>query len=185
MKNNQILLDLGPLIAFLIAYYMSGKDMMLALPVIMVATFIALLISYLQTKKIRVMPMITLVMVTVFGGLALYFDNPIFFMIKPTIIYLLFSCALIGGLVFGQYFLKLMFEGAFDMPDRVWSTLTKRWAIFFVVLAVLNELVWRSFGEEIWVNFKLFGFLPLTFIFGAANMPLMMKYMVQEDEQSS
>jgi len=181
MKINQTLLDLGPLVAFLIAYYMFGKDMMLALPVIMVTTTIALAISYLQSRKVRVMPVITLVMVLVFGGLALYFDNPVFFMIKPTLIYLLFAGGLIGGLIFGQYFLKVVFEGAFEMPEPVWRNLTFRWAIFFVFLAGLNELVWRTFGEAIWVNFKVFGFLPLTILFAMANMPMMMKYMVKEE----
>jgi intracellular septation protein len=182
MKINQTLLDLGPLLAFLIAYYLFGKDMMLALPVIMITTLISLALSYIQNKKIRIMPLITMLMVMIFGGLALYFDNPVFFMIKPTIIYVLFAVALGGGMMFGQYFLKLILESSFQMPEKVWAKLTWRWAGFFLVLAALNEFVWRSFGEEIWVNFKVMGFLPLTFLFAMANMPLMMKYMVQEEE---
>jgi len=128
------------------------------------------------------MPVITLVMVMVFGGLALYFDNPVFFMIKPTIIYGLFAAGLVGGLWFGQYFLKVIFEGGFDMPDAIWAQLTWRWAGFFVVLAGVNEFVWRTFGESFWVSFKLFGFLPLTLLFAMVNLPLMMKYIAKEDD---
>lgn len=183
MKINQTVLDIGPLIAFLAVYFLTGKNMMLAIPVIMITTSIALIIGYLQDQKIRVMPVITLVMVLVFGGLALYFNDPWFFMVKPTIIYALFAAALVGGLWFGQYFLKVVFEGAFEMPDAIWGKLTWRWTAFFVFLAGLNEFVWRTFGEAVWVNVKVMGFLPLTLLFAMANMPLMMKYMANSDDE--
>jgi intracellular septation protein len=183
MKINQNLLDLGPLLLFLAVYFLTGKNMMLAIPVIMVATAIALVISYLQSKKISVMPVITLVTVLLFGGLALYFDNPVFFMIKPTIIYLLFASALGVGVFFGQYFLKILFEGSFDMPNNIWAKLTWRWAGFFIFLAGLNEFVWRTFGESTWAIVKVAGFLPLTLVFAMINMPLMMKYMAKDDEK--
>ncbi len=182
MKNNNLLLDMGPLLAFLITYFVTGKNMMLAIPAIMLATTIALGISYAQSRKIRIMPVITLVTVLLFGFLALYFDNAVFFMIKPTIMYVLFAGALSTGLFFKQFFLKILFEGAFEMPDAVWRQLTWNWVGFFLLLAGLNEFVWRTFGETTWAVVKMAGFLPLTLIFAMANMPLMMKYMKKDDE---
>jgi len=184
MKNNQLLLDMGPLLAFLAVYFLTGKNMMLAIPVIMVTTAIALGVSYAQSRKTRIMPVITLVTVLLFGGLALYFNNSVFFMIKPTVIYVLFAGALVGGLWFGQFFLKIIFEGAFEMPDAVWRRLTWNWVGFFLFLAGLNEFVWRTFGESTWAVVKVAGFLPLTLVFALANMPLMMKYIAKNHSES-
>ncbi|VAV90288.1 hypothetical protein MNBD_ALPHA06-1917 [hydrothermal vent metagenome] len=185
MKNNQVWLDLLPLLAFLLVYFLTGKNMMLAIPVIMVTTSIAVGISYWQSQRIRVMPLVTLAMILVFGGLALYFNNPVFFMIKPTIIYLLFAAGLLSGLWFGQHFLKLLFEAAFDLPEPVWTTLTWRWAGFFLFLAGVNEFVWRTFGESVWAVVKVAGFLPATFLFAFSQMPLMMKYIRNSKSEPS
>ncbi|PHR62009.1 MAG: septation protein A [Robiginitomaculum sp.] len=185
MKNSQIFLDLGPLIAFFATYRLTDNNIYIATMVIMVATAIALLISWLQTRRIRPMPLVTLVLIVVFGGLTLYFKNPDFIKMKPTIIYLLFASALGGGALVGSWFLKAVFAGAFEMPDDVWAKLTWRWAGFFVFLAGLNEFVWRSFDESTWVNIKVFGFLPLTLLFAMANLPLMLKYMKQDEAEDS
>lgn len=182
MKNNRLWLDLGPLIIFFITYKFAG--ILWATGVLMVATAITLSLSFMAEKRLRVMPVITLVLVIFFGGLTLYFKDSTFIKMKPTAIYILFALALGSGAVFGQYFLKVVFDGAFDLPDTIWRTLTWRWAGFFVALAVLNEVIWRNFSENIWVSFKVFGFLPLTIVFALANMPLMLKYMRKDPDEA-
>ncbi len=179
MKSNRLWFDLGPLIIFFVTYKVAG--ILWATGIFMVATIAALSLSYMAEKRLRIMPVITLVLVMFFGGLTLYFKDSTFIKMKPTAIYLLFASALGGGALFRQYYLKVVFDGAFDMPDAIWRTLTWRWAAFFVALALLNEAIWRNFSESTWVSFKVFGFLPLTFGFALANMPLMLKYMRQDE----
>jgi intracellular septation protein len=123
-----------------------------------------------------VMPLVTAVIVIIFGGLTLALHNDTFIKLKPTIIYLLFGGTLIGGLAFGKSFLGVLFDSVFDLTDEGWRKLTWRWAFFFFELAVLNEIVWRNFSTDIWVSFKLFGVVPLTFLFGALQYPLLTKY---------
>jgi intracellular septation protein len=183
MKNNRLLLDMGPLILFFVTYKFAG--IFWATGVLMLGVSAALLVGWINEKRFRVMPVITLVLVLFFGGLTLYFQNSTFIKMKPTAIYLLFALALGGGAVFGQYYLKVVFDGAFHMPDAVWRTLSWRWAGFFIALAGLNEAIWRNFSESVWVNFKVFGLLPLTLVFAFANMPLMMKYMREDDANKS
>ncbi|MDQ7020192.1 MAG: septation protein A [Robiginitomaculum sp.] len=183
MKNNRLLLDMGPLVIFFAAYKFAG--IFWATGLFMVAMVLALGFSWLSEKRLRIMPVITLVLVLFFGSMTLYFQNSTFIKMKPTAIYLLFAMALGGGAAFGQYYLKVVFDGAFEMPDAVWRTLSWRWAAFFVALAVLNELIWRNFSENIWVDFKVFGLLPLTLVFAFANMPLMMKHMRDESAEKS
>ncbi len=179
MKANRFLLDIGPLIIFFAAFKFAG--ILWATGLFMGAMVLALGFSWLTEKRLRIMPVITLVLVLFFGGLTLYFKDSTFIKMKPTAIYLLFAMALGGGAAFGQYYLKVVFDGAFEMPDSVWRILSWRWTGFFLALAVLNEAIWRNFSESTWVNFKVFGLLPLTFGFAFANMPLMLKYM-REDE---
>jgi intracellular septation protein len=183
MKNNRLLLDMGPLVIFFAAYKFAG--IFWATGLFMGATVLALGYSWLSEKRLRTMPVITLILVMFFGGLTLYFQNSTFIKMKPTAIYLLFAMALGGGAVFGQYYLKVVFDGAFEMPDAVWRVLSWRWAGFFIALAVLNEAIWRNFSESTWVNFKVFGLLPLTFGFAFANMPLMLKYMRDDKEKET
>ncbi len=170
----KIALDIGPLILFFAANSRFG--IYVATGGFMVAVLAALAVSYALTRHVAVMPLVTAVVVLVFGGLTLVLHDDLFIKLKPTIIYLLFGGALIGGLIFGKPLLGMVFDSVFNLTDEGWRKLTIRWAIFFLCLAVLNEIVWRTQTTDFWVSFKLFGVVPLTFLFGAAQYPLLMKY---------
>ena len=169
--------DFGPLLIFFLIYFNSGQNLKIAIPPFIVATIIALLIIYFLEKKIPMLPLVSCALVTLFGGLTLYFDNKIFFYMKPTIINLLFA----GVLFFGKLFtkkplLKIFFNNAFNLEDEGWAKLTNRWMIFFIFVALLNEAVWRTQSEVFWVNFKVWGLLPISFLFVASQFPLINKY---------
>ena len=173
--------DFGPLLVFLFFYYNSDKNLKIAIPPFIIATIIAIAIVWLLEKKIPMVPLIGGILITLFGGLTIYFDNPIFIYIKPTIINILFGLALL----FGKYFtkepvLKKILGKSIMLSDEGWSILNKRWIIFFFALAFLNELVWRTQSEEFWINFKVWGMLPITFIFTAFQVSLITKYKINE-----
>jgi intracellular septation protein len=170
----KLVLDIGPLVLFFAANARFG--IFTATAGFMVAVLIALAVAYAKTRRIEVMPLVTAVIVIIFGGLTLALHNDTFIKLKPTIIYLLFGGTLIGGLAFGKSFLGVLFDSVFDLTDEGWRKLTWRWAFFFFALSVLNEIVWRNFSTDIWVSFKLFGVVPLTFLFGALQYPLLTKY---------
>jgi intracellular septation protein len=172
--------DLGPLVLFFFAN--SRYGIFVATGTFMVAVLAALAASYVLTRHLPIMPVVTAVIVLVFGGLTLVLHNDLFIKIKPTILYALFGAVLLGGLFFGKSFLGISFDSLFHLTDEGWRKLTVRWAIFFFVLAVLNEIVWRNTTTDVWVNFKVFGFLPLTFLFGALQYPLLRKYAVEPAE---
>ncbi len=172
--------DLGPLVLFFFAN--SRYGIFVATGSFMVAVLAALAASYLLTRALPIMPVVTAIIVLVFGGLKLILHNALFIKIQPTILYALFGAVLLGGLFFGKSFLGIVFDSLFHLTDEGWRKLTLRWAIFFFVLAVLNEIVWRSTTTDIWVDFKVFGFLPLTFLFGALQYPLLRKYAVEPAE---
>lgn len=170
----KLALDIGPLILFfamnsrLGIYYATGA--------FMIAVLAALAVSYALTRHIAVMPVVTAVVVLVFGGLTIALHDELFIKLKPTIIYLLFAGALLFGIVFNKPLLNIVFDSVFHITDEGWRKLTWRWMLFFVFLAVLNEAVWRTQSTDFWVNFKLFGFVPLTLLFGIAQVPLLTKY---------
>ena len=158
-----------------------NKNLKVAIPPFIIATIIALTFVWIIEKKIPMVPLIGGILITLFGGLTIYFNNPIFIYVKPTIINILFGLALL----FGNYFtnepiLKKILGKSIMLSDVGWRLLNKRWMIFFFTLAFLNELVWRTQSEEFWVNFKVWGMLPITFIFTAFQVSLITKYKTNE-----
>ena len=173
--------DFGPLAIFFFYYYNSGKNLSVAIPPLIVATLVALAVVWFFEKKIPPMPLVSGILITFFGGLTIYFDNPVFIYIKPTIINILFAL----GLIFGKFFtrepvLKKLLGNALKIQDEGWKILNKRWALFFIGLAILNEIIWRTQSEEFWVNFKVWGMLPITFIFTAFQFNIINKYKLDE-----
>ncbi len=173
--------DFGPLAIFLYIYYSSGKDIKVALVPFIIATIVALIIVWLLEKRVLMVPLLGGILITFFGGLTIYFNNPIFIYVKPTIINILFGLALL----FGKYFtkepvLKKILGKSLLLTDIGWNILNKRWIFFFFGLAFLNELVWRTQSEEFWINFKVWGILPITFIFTAFQIPIINKYKIDE-----
>ena len=171
--------DFGPLLIFFIVYYKSGNNLSVAIPPLIIATLIAVLISYVIEKKIPYLPLIGGIIISVFGGLTLYFNNPIFLYIKPTIINIIFALVLfVGKNILNKNLLKYFFQNAFQIDEIGWDKLNNRWMLFFVFLALVNELVWRTQTEVFWVNFKVWGILPTTFIFTAFQIPLINKHKI-------
>jgi intracellular septation protein len=195
----KLALDLGPLLLFffansrhemfapllapiLPAELLTGPHagIFTATAVFIPAILIALAIGFALTRHLPVMPVVTAIVVVVFGGLTLFLQDEQFIKLKPTLVYLLFAGVLLGGLAFGKPLLGMVFDSVFNLTQEGWRKLTLRWALFFLVLAVLNEIVARTQSTDVWVAFKVFGVLPLTFLFGALQFPLLQKYASQE-----
>jgi intracellular septation protein len=173
----KFLVEAGPLIAFFAANWLGG--IFWATGIFMGATALALAISWGLTRKFAMMPLISAGFVGVFGGLTLWLHDDTFIKVKVTLINALFGCALLGGLLFGQLFMKRVMGEAIRMTDEGWRKLTIRWAMFFFTMAVLNEFIWRTQSGDFWVNFKV-ALLPISIIFALAQAPLMMRYMIEE-----
>jgi len=174
----KLLIDIGPLAVFFIFYTRSGLQASI-LP-LMIATVIAVLFSYILEKKIPIMPTVGAGIVLIFGGLTIYFDNEVFIKMKPTIINLIFAIILYGGMLVKKPLLKILLGAALRLEEEGWRILTYRWIGFFIALAVLNEIVWRTQTTDIWVNFKVFGILPITFIFTMTQLPLIKKHQIDD-----
>ena len=174
----KLLIDIGPLAVFFIFYTRSGLQASI-LP-FMLATVIAVLFSYILEKKIPIMPTVGAGIVLLFGGLTIYFDNDIFFKMKPTIINVLFAVILYGGILINKPLLKYLLGAALKLEETGWKILTQRWIGFFIALAILNEIIWRTQSTDVWVNFKVFGILPITFIFTMTQFPLIKKYQIED-----
>ena len=169
--------DFGPLLIFFTIYFNNENDLKVAIPPFIVATLIALIVIYFLEKRIPMVPLVSGVLITFFGGLTLYFDNKIFFYMKPTIINILFAAVLFFGRYFTQKpLLKIFFQNAFNLEDEGWKKLNYRWISFFLLMSILNEIVWRTQSEAFWVNFKVWGMLPISFLFAASQVPLLNKY---------
>ena len=170
--------DYGPLIVFFIAYVRF--DLMTATAALMAATAVALTLALIFERRVPMMPVITAVIVGIFGGLTLWLDDEMFIKLKPTIVQGLMSAVLLGGLVFGKALLKPVIGTAWPMDDLGWRRLTFRFGCFFAVMAVVNEAVWRTQSTDFWVTFKVFGLMGLTFVFGMLQMPLLNRHRIDE-----
>ena len=165
--------DFGPLLIFFTIYYKSGNNLTVAIPPLIIATVIAVVVMFFVERKIPYVPLIGGIVISLFGGLTLYFDNPIFLYMKPTIVNIIFAAILIiSKIFFDKNFLKFFLQTAFQLSEIGWNKLNFRWAYFFIFLAILNEIVWRTQPETTWVNFKVWGMLPITFIFTGLQLPL-------------
>jgi intracellular septation protein len=185
----KLALELGPLLVF---FFANARGVWLAekFPAlasfggpIFIATAIALAASWSLTRTLPIMPLVSGVVVFVFGGLTLYLQDDVFIKMKPTIINTLFGAVLLGGLWFGKSLLGYVFDSAFSLDAEGWRKLTLRWGLFFLLLAILNEIVWRSFSTDAWVAFKVWGIMPITLIFTFSQMPLIMRHSLDEKFQ--
>ena len=179
---RRLLLDLGPLLIFFAGFKYLG--IFGATAAFMAAVLLALAVGWLVEKKISPMPLVTAVLVVIFGGLTLYLKNDMFIKMKPTVLYAFFGVTLIGGLAFKRLFIKYVFAQAFDLDETGWRQLTWRWGLFFLVLAVLNEMVWRNASTATWVAFKVWGIIPLIFLFALAQTPFVMKHHIEPEKSS-
>jgi intracellular septation protein len=180
-SSAKMLIDFGPLVVFLVTYFVAGRiqpdtGIYWATGVLMVATVAALVASRLILGRFSLPPLVTAVLVVVFGGLTLWLQDPMFVMLKPTIINLIFASVLGFGLITGRPLLKLLMGEMLKLTEAGWHKLTLRWIGFFLGMALLNEIVWRNFSESTWVSFKVLGILPLTFAFAVAQVGLIKRY---------
>ncbi|MBA8899863.1 MULTISPECIES: septation protein A [unclassified Phyllobacterium] len=188
----KLALELGPLMVFFFANARGewlierfpvlstiGEPIFIATALFMAATAIALITSWIMTRSLPIMPLISGIVVLIFGALTLYLHNETFIKMKPTIVNALFGVILLGGLYFGKSLLGYVFDSAFKLDAEGWRKLTMRWGVFFLFLAVLNEVVWRSFSTDFWVAFKVWGTMPITLLFTFAQMPLVMKHSLE------
>ena len=171
------LIEIIPLILFFITNAKYG--IIFATKTFVITTLIALIVSYLYFKKVSTPLLITSFLVLIFGGLTIFFKDPTFIKLKPTIVYFLFSIFLLLGLVLKKNFLQIYLSSLIKLNDIGWDILTKRWIFFFLAMALLNEIIWRNFSTDFWVSFKVFGFLPLTIIFTLLQQNLVKKYSIR------
>ena len=189
----KLALELGPLLVFFFANTRGewlidtwpvlgglGGPIFVATGLFMVATAVALVVSWLLTRTLPIMPLVSGVVVFIFGALTLYLHDEVFIKMKPTIVNSLFGAVLLGGLFFGKSLLGYVFDSAFRLDAEGWRKLTLRWGIFFFVLAAMNEVVWRNFSTDFWVAFKVWATLPITVLFTFSQMPLIMRHSVEE-----
>jgi intracellular septation protein len=176
----KLTLEAGPLLLFFIANMRLG--LIPATSILIVSVLLSLALSYAFTRHVPLLPIMTAIAVIIFGGLTLYFNDTLFIKIKPTILNALFGITLLGGLIFNKPLLPLVFDAVLEIDDEGWNILTFRWGLFFIFLAVLNEVVWRTQTEDFWVSFKVFGTMPLSLIFAFLQLPVIMKHSTSRDD---
>lgn len=184
-------LELGPLVLFFLANAYADRfgieqsqRFFVATALFVPATLIALAVNYALIRKLPIMPLISAVFVVAFGGLTLMLKDDTFLKLKPTIVNGLFGIALLGGLYFRKPLLQIVLDSVFELTDEGWRKLTLRWAVFFLVLAAINEIVWRTQTTDFWVSFKVFGIMPLTVAFALSQMPLVLRHEVKKADET-
>lgn len=193
----KLVLELGPLVLFFFANARGealaerfpvlasvGDPIFLATAVFMVAISVSLIVSYALTRRLPVMPVVSGVVVLVFGALTLWLHDELFIKLKPTIVNILFGSVLLGGLFFGKALLGYVFDSVFRLDDEGWRKLTFRWGVFFFFLALVNEVVWRSFSTDFWVSFKVFGVMPITIAFTLSQLPLIQRHTLDSERDA-
>ena len=199
----KLAIEIGPLVVFFLAnaraesilrwsiswapvtFFVGKEPIYFATAVFMVAIAVSLALSLALTRKLPVMPLVTAAVVLVFGGLTLYLQDDRFIKIKPTIVNLLFAAAIFVGLVLRRNFIRLVMASVMQLDEEGWRKMAIRWGWFFVALAALNEVVWRTFSTDTWVAFKVFGIMPLTVLFSVAQVPLISRHMVEEKSKAA
>ncbi len=194
----KLALELGPLMVFFFANAKGawlaerfpalgdlGGPLFIATALFMGATAVALSVSWVLTRTLPVMPLVSGIVVLFFGALTLWLHDETFIKMKPTIVNTLFGAVLLGGLAFGKPLLGYVFDSAFKLDAEGWRKLTWRWGLFFLFLAVVNEIVWRSFSTDAWVTFKVWGIMPITFLFTLSQMPLIMRHSLDDEKAKS
>ncbi len=193
----KLVLEMGPLVVFFFANskpaffsrfvtpfisadILAGEQgkIIAATAIFMVAMLASLIVTFSITRHLPVMPMVTAVVVLIFGGLTLYFHDAMFIKLKPTIVNTLFGLTLLGGLAFGKAFLPIVLDSVLNLDETGWRKLTFRWGVFFLVLAGINEIVWRTQTDDFWVNFKVWGTMPITILFAISQTPLILKHQI-------
>ena len=193
----KLALEIGPLMVFFFANARGeriaaavpslaalGGPIFIATALFMAATLISLALSYVLTRTLPIMPLVSGAIVLVFGALTLWLHNDTFIKMKPTIINTLFGAVLLIGLAFGRSFLRIVFDAAVQLDEPGWRKLTIRWGVFFLFLAVLNEVVWRNFSTDTWVAFKVWAVMPITVLFTFAQLPLMMRHSIEDKPEA-
>jgi len=199
----KLLLEIGPLVTFFFANSrpelfrpiaeavlpvsaLAGEqaNILTATAVFMVAMLVSLIVTFVLTRHLPIMPLVTGVVVLIFGGLTLYFQDALFIKLKPTIVNALFGGALLGGLAFGRSLLPIILDAVFQLDEEGWRKLTFRWGVFFIGLAILNEVVWRTQSDDVWVAFKVWGVMPITLVFALSQTPLILKHQLPEGTDS-
>lgn len=178
----KLALELGPLVVFFFANQRLG--IIQATGVFMAVALVALAVSYAMTRRLPLMPMVTAVMLLIFGGLTLYYQDPVFIKVKPTVVNVLFGTALLVSLAFGRPLLPVVLDAMLPLDAEGWRKLTLRWGLFFFVLAALNEIVWRTQTESFWIAFKAWGIMPLTLVFALAQTPLILRHEIKDPEKA-
>jgi len=179
----KLAIELGPLLIFFGTNAAAG--IYAGTAAFMAATIVSLVVAWFAYHKVPIMPLVSGVIVLVFGGLTIYLRDETFIKLKPTIVYALFAALLGAGLVWKKPVLELLFGAAFTLTEEGWRKLTLRWGLFFAVMAVVNELVWRNVSTDTWVSFKAFGFLPLTFLFAVLQVPLMQRHGIEPADEGN
>ena len=175
------LFEFFPLIVFFVVYYKSDKDLYLSITAVIIATLVSLVALYIKERKISTMMLVSTVILVVFGGLSIFLKNDIFFKMKPTIINALFAIILIGSTFFNKPVLKMLLNSSMKLTDQGWSLMNRLWSGFFIFLALLNEIVWRTQTTDVWVNFKVFGIMGITIVFTIVQIPILKRHFIDLD----